>query len=336
MILITGATGFLGAHTACTYLEKGHNVKLMRRSNSSLDEFEQILAFRLGENKRQVIDQIEWVEADVLDTESLEQALQGINTVIHCAATVSFSRSGREAMKQANIEGTANLVNCSLHTGVSRFVHVSSTSALSRSTKKKLIDETCDYINGEKNSGYGLSKFGAEMEVWRGVEEGLNAVIINPSVILGFGDWNKGSCKLFMQYANKFPFYSTGGNSFVGVEDVAECVYLLHHSDLQNERYLCLSENLPFKDLFFAISEGFGRPKPWIKINKIRSEIAWRLFSIYNILASKPLITKESARASVATHAYDNSKIKEALGFEFEPIKNVVARSCEAYSKVYP
>lgn len=331
MIFITGATGFLGAHITAKLLGAGQDVRLLRRPSSSTAELESIVKWVNGKNLLEFESQIEWIEGDILDLHALDQSCKGVEAVIHCAATVSFSKSDEDRMNKINIEGTENVVNTCLKAKIPRLVHISSTSALSHFKKEGTIDESCDYIEGEPNSKYGISKFKAEMAVWRAMEEGLNAVILNPAVILGYGDWDKGSCNLFKKYAHGFPFYSTGGNAFIGVEDVAQISVDMLNSEIASERFLCVSENLDFKDLFFMMADQFGQKRPHIKINKIRSELAWRLFAIANLFRKKALITKESAAASVRKTEYSNAKLSGALDFQFRPINEVVEKAVAAY-----
>lgn len=320
----------------CEFLRNGYSVRALKRAESSTAELESISKYFLNKDLSQFADQIEWVEGDVRDSELMSSALSGIDTVIHCAATVSFSKKDEARMNSINIDGTSNVVNACLMNNVRRLVHLSSTSALSKHTNKAMLDESCDYLLGEENSRYGISKFKAEMEVWRGIEEGLNAAILNPSIVLGYGDWEKGSCKLFKQYANGFPFYSTGSNAFVGVEDVARIIFLMANNDIKSERFLCVSENVSFKKVFDQMCDQFGTKPPWIRVNKVRSEIAWRIFAIINLFTNKPLITKESARSSVESRGYSNQKLCKALDFRFQSISDVIEQSVSAYQDNQP
>jgi dihydroflavonol-4-reductase len=333
MIFLTGATGFLGAHVLCELLLMEENVRLLRRPSSTLTELENIIQFKLNKSLSDYNSHIEWIEGDIRDLDTLDRALKGVKLVIHCAATVSFSKKEVERMNQINVEGTANIVNACILNKVDKLVHVSSTSALSSFNNGRDIDESCDYTREEKNSRYGISKYLAEMEVWRGIEEGLDAAILNPSIILGYGNWEKGSCKLFQQYANGFPFYSTGSNAFVGVDDVSKLIVLLSKSNVSGERFLCLSENLPFREVFNMICDQFNVKRPRIKINKTRASITWRVFTVINSFRKSPLITKESAKASVAQIRFSNEKISQTFDFQFEPIESVVKKSASAYQK---
>ncbi|RZM11521.1 MAG: SDR family NAD(P)-dependent oxidoreductase, partial [Pedobacter sp.] len=208
MILVTGGTGFLGSYIIKELIEKGYQVRALRRS-SHLPSYIPAAIF----------DKVDWVEGDILDVVSLDEAMDGIDTVIHSAAIVSFSKKERSKMYQVNVNGTANVVNLALENNIKKLVHISSVAAIGRTADGQQVDETKKWEESKVNTHYARSKYKAEMEVWRGMGEGLEAVVLNPATIIGYGDWHSGSSAIFKNVYHEFPWYTGGLNGFVDVED---------------------------------------------------------------------------------------------------------------------
>lgn len=321
-VLVTGGTGFLGAYILKNLIEKGFTVRATRRSAA--------LPFFIPS---EILEKVEWVDADVLDVVSLEDALEGVWAVIHAAAIVSFDRKDRDKMYQVNVEGTANVVNCAVERGVKRLIHVSSVAALGRTSRKEMVTEEKKWEDNSSNTHYAISKHHAEMHVYRGFAEGLEGVVINPSTILGYGNWHQSSCAIFKNAYKGFNWYTKGINGFVGVEDVAEATVQLLESDISQERYILNAENWPFQKLFNTIADNFGKPRPAREATKAMGELAWRMESMKAMLTgSKPLLTRETAKVAQSQTSFDNSALCAALpGFSFTPLETVIANSCEKY-----
>jgi nucleoside-diphosphate-sugar epimerase len=321
-VLVTGGTGFLGAYILKNLIEKGFTVRATRRSAA--------LPFFIPS---EILEKVEWVDADVLDVVSLEDALEGVWAVIHAAAIVSFDRKDRDKMYQVNVEGTANVVNCAVESGVKRLIHVSSVAALGRTSRKEMVTEEKKWEDNSSNTHYAISKHHAEMHVYRGFAEGLEGVVINPSTILGYGNWHQSSCAIFKNAYKGFNWYTKGINGFVGVEDVAEATVQLLESDISQERYILNAENWPFQKLFNTIADNFGKPRPAREATKAMGELAWRMESMKAMLTgSKPLLTRETAKVAQSQTSFDNSALCSALpGFSFTPLETVIANSCEKY-----
>ena len=321
-VLVTGGTGFLGAYILKNLIEKGFTVRATRRSAA--------LPFFIPSG---ILEKVEWVDADVLDVVSLEDALEGVWAVIHAAAIVSFDRKYRDKMYQVNVEGTANVVNCAVESGVKRLIHVSSVAALGRTSRKEMVTEEKKWEDNSSNTHYAISKHHAEMHVYRGFAEGLEGVVINPSTILGYGNWHQSSCAIFKNAYKGFNWYTKGVNGFVGVEDVAEATVQLLESDISQERYILNAENWPFQKLFNTIADNFGKPRPAREATKAMGELAWRMESMKAMLTgSKPLLTRETAKVAQSQTSFDNSALCAALpGFSFTPLETVIANSCEKY-----
>jgi dihydroflavonol-4-reductase len=321
-VLVTGGTSFLGAYILKNLIEKGFTVRATRRSAA--------LPFFIPSG---ILEKVEWVDADVLDVVSLEDALDGVWAVIHAAAIVSFDRKDRDKMYQVNVEGTANVVNCAVESGVKRLIHVSSVAALGRTSRKEMVTEEKKWEDNSSNTHYAISKHHAEMHVYRGFAEGLEGVVINPSTILGYGNWHQSSCAIFKNAYKGFNWYTKGINGFVGVEDVAEATVQLLESDISQERYILNAENWPFQKLFNTIADNFGKPRPAREATKAMGELAWRMESMKAMLTgSKPLLTRETAKVAQSQTSFDNSALCAALpGFSFTPLETVIANSCEKY-----
>jgi len=334
MILVTGGTGFLGSHLLYHLLNEGEEVRALKRTGAGMDVTKVVFSYYLPDYEK-LYNKIEWVEGDLLDIFSLEKALNGVEDVYHCAALVSFLPADREKMMETNIKGTANLVNIALEKKIRKLCHVSSIAAIGRAENDLPIDEEVVWKASKRNSNYAKSKYGAENEVWRGIEEGLNAVIVNPSVILGPGDLKSGGGKLIRLVQKGLKFYTEGVNGYVDVRDVVKAMYLLMKSDITNERFIVSSENVSLKDIVYQIAEYISKPAPKYKATPFMGEIAWRFDKLKGLLTGrKPFITKETAETAGNKYYYTSKKLIKALDFEFIPIKNSLVESCELFLKV--
>ena len=323
-VLVTGGTGFLGAYIIKNLIEKGYSVSALRRSNK--------LPFFLPPF---ITEKVKWINGDVLDVVSLSEGMQNIDSVIHSAAVVSFAKKDRQRMYQVNVEGTANVVNAAIENNVQRFAHISSVAALGRKSQSELITEERKWEENKMNTHYAISKHKAELEVWRGFAEGLNGVILNPSTILGCGDWHQSSCAVFKNAYKEFAWYTKGMNGFVGVEDVAEATVRLLDSDINNHRFIISSENISFQDLFNGIADNFRKRKPHREATKLLGSIAWRwemLKSFFTL--KKPLLTRETAKVAHCQTQFDNQALLNTLPlFTFTPLQSVIKNTCEKYDK---
>lgn len=324
MYLITGASGIVGSHLMMNLLKKGLPIRAIYRSDAAIEKAKS--NFKLyGNDTLNLFDKIEWVPGDVTDILSLEDALMDIDYVFHCAATVSFKKSDFDLMQKVNVEGTANLVNCCLKSDVKKLCHVSSTAAIGNSDKEKFITEKLPWKKGEFTSNYSITKYQAEMEVWRGSEEGLDVVIVNPSIIIGAGDWSTSSAELFNKVWTGLKFYTLGKTAFVDVRDVAKAMDELLHSSIKNEKFLLCSENWTYQKLFDNIAKVLGKNKPTIKVRPWLLGIIWRFEAVRSFLFNgSPIVTKETAHSSMSTKEYSADKIKEALSFEFIGIEDAI------------
>jgi nucleoside-diphosphate-sugar epimerase len=276
------------------------------------------------------------VKCDILDTAALEEAMQGVTQLYHCAAMVSFSAKNKDQLLKINIEGTANVVNAALDAGVTKMVHVSSVSALGRIRENETVTEEMNWTEESSNSVYGKSKYLGEMEVWRGIGEGLQAVVVNPSLILGSGDWNKGSSEIFRSVYNEFPWYTEGVTGVIDVKDVARAMILLMNSEINKQRFILNAENLSYKEVFTNIAKCFGKKPPHKKVTPFIAAIVWRLEAIKSMFTGKDaLVTKETARTALAKVYFDNNKILKALpGFQFTPINETIKNICATLKQI--
>jgi nucleoside-diphosphate-sugar epimerase len=322
MVLVTGGTGFLGGYIIQELVNKKIPVRAIRRST-------QLPSFIPAS----ILNQVDWMEADILDLEGLADAMEGIDTIIHSAAKVSFDAKQRHEMFQINIEGTANVVNLAIEKNIQHFVHVSSVAALGRKTNGTIVTEEKQWEDSKINTSYAISKYQAEMEVWRGMSEGLRAVIVNPSTILGYGNWNNSSCAIFKTAYTEFPWYTSGINGFVDVEDVARVIVMLTQKNICGERFILNGDNWSFRQLLTTIADGFGKKHPSMHATPAIGGIAWRLEKLKNFFSGKqPLLTRESARVAQSKTFFDNRKILKVLtDFSFTPLQQTIAKACENY-----
>ena len=331
MIFVTGGTGLVGSHILLKLSEDGKPFKALKRSSSTLNICRNVF---LRYNQAELFTRINWVDGDINDIPSLEIAIQNCEYILHCAAIVSFHPSDVDLLKKVNIEGTANVMNVALSSSIKKVGYISSIAALGRNSTDGIVDENCHFTATKLDSKYALSKYYAEQEVWRASQEGLDVVIINPSVILGPGDWTKGSSQIFKRIHKGLKFYSTGSTGYVDVVDVSNSLISLLFSDIKNERFIVNGANLKYRDIFNRIAVIFGKPKATIKVSPLLKEIAWRLEAIRSfIYGKKPLITKETANSAMTDSSYSTEKIIKTMGFIFTDIDITIKRYCDWYIK---
>lgn len=316
MILVTGGTGLVGHELIKQLLAQGKTVKAIYYTSP--------LAFP---NSSTLIS----VPCDILDVYALEDAMQDVTEVYHCAAIVSFAPADEKNLYKINVEGTANVVNACLNASVRKLVYVSSVAALGRIRVGEMINETMQWTPETSNSKYGHSKYLAEIEVWRGVAEGLHAVVVNPVIILGAGNWNEGSSKLFKSVYEGFPWFTTGTSGFVGVQDVANVMIQLMESDIAAEKFIVSAENATYQSILNKMAKGFNKKAPSKKVTPIIAALTWRLEAIKSkFTGSSPLITKETAATSLAEVKFDNSKLLKFLpAFRYTSLEETIFETCK-------
>ncbi len=329
MILVTGATGLVGSQILLDLHLAGKKVRALSRENSS--RFYTDILFR---HHHADPDTIEWIKGDVNDLYSLDDAMDGVSEVYHAAGLVSFQKTDYRRLMRVNIEGTANMVNMAMEKGVSKFCHISSVAALGRFNEGNEIKEENLWKTSAYNSSYAVSKYGAEREVWRASEEGLNVVIVNPSIILGYGKADGGSTGIFSQVLKGLKFYTEGVTGFVDVRDVSFMSISLMENSVFKKRFILNSENLSYRQVFNLIADEFGKQRPSIKVSRFMSELAWIYMGIASkISGNKALITKETARNSQNKWYYSNEKVKKELRTEFIPIPDSIKYHCRLYKE---
>lgn len=318
MILVTGGSGLLGKELITQLLAQQHKVVAIY-NKTPLPNFTSPL--------------LSTVACDILDVVGLEELMQqGITQIYHCAALVSFNEARKKELYKINIEGTANIVNAAINAGVLKMVHVSSVAALGANKEGEEVDENMRWTEQTNNSIYGESKYLGELEVWRGIGEGLDAVIINPTVILGDGDWNNGSSKIFKSVYDGFPWYSEGVNGFVDVKDVVDVMMQLMQSDISAERFIVNAENCSYQQLFNLIAHAFNKIAPHKKVTPLLANIVWRLEAIKGWFSNnEPLVTKETALTALTKVYYNTSKLQQFLpNFKYRPLQETIQSTCIA------
>lgn len=323
MVLVTGGTGLLGSHLLYELVQTGHTVRALYR-NSKRIECVRALFDYYSEGKPHGFEQIEWVQGNVLDVISLQDALVGIEQVYHCAAYVSFHKGDFQRLIKINREGTTNLVNLCLEMGIRKFGHVSSTASIG-GIEGELVTENTKWKLSPRTSGYAISKYCSEREVWRAAEEGMEVIILNPCVMIGAGNWDESSMTIFRSIDKGLKFYTSGQNAFVDARDVARIFVRLMDSDIHNERFLCISENMKFQDLFQHIARALDKKGPRISTPKWLMGTAWRLSSVAAFFSGRrPTITRETAKSAFSVMAYSNEKIRKTLDYTFIPVEEAV------------
>ncbi len=337
MIFVTGGTGLVGAHLLYELTSSGKKVKALKRETSNLQQVLKTFSY-YSENPTKLFNKIEWVDGDILDYFSLENILAGVTEIYHCAAIVSFDSKERQKMIANNVEGTANIVNAAIENGVKKICHVSSIAALGRLENGELVTEETNWIPSKRISGYSESKFFSEAEIWRGIEEGLDAVIVNPSIILGPANWETGSAKIFKTIWDGMKFYTKGTTGFVDVRDVVKAMVLLmeetNFKSAKSQRYLLNAENLSYQDVFSQISDTLGKSRPKYFASDLLLKFVWRGAKLASLFTGKPaVITRETVANSNAIYNFDGSKIAKKCNFEYRPISETIQQTASFLKK---
>ena len=321
-IFITGGTGFLGSYILRKLVKQGHEVVALKRSTSRLD----LVA--------DVANQVKWIEGDILDIPSLEEGMKGVDFVYHTAAVVGFTKKEHPQMMKINIEGTANVVNVAMYRGVKKLGYSSSVAALGRLPDSRIVTEQTKWENSKINTQYAVSKYLAEQEVWRGTAEGLPAVMVNPTIIVGAGFWDETSVKFFKLMDKGMKFYTEGETGFVDVRDVAELLIRLVDSDIENQKYITNSENLSYKEYMSMIAKSIGKQPPTRLATPLMRQIVWRIEALRSMITgSRPLITKETAKVASHKYSYMNDMIVKAFDYQFKPIQETITETATLFQK---
>jgi dihydroflavonol-4-reductase len=334
MILVTGGTGLLGSHLLFELVSSGKKVRAIRRRPGREALVRKVFGY-YSTDAGELFSRIEWFDADLMDFGAMEDAIDGVKEVYHVGAVVSFYPKDHKTMLKVNIEGTANLVNLAIHHGVEKFCYVSSVSTLGRADNDGLSDEETYWVPSRKNSVYSQSKYGAEREIWRGMEEGLNAVIVLPSVIIGPGYWQENS-GLFRLVHQGLKYATRGVNGYVDARDVCRAMVLLMENNCFGERFIASAGNFSYLEFFTMVARHMNKPAPSVIVPPLLTGLAWRVEALRCALTgSKPEVTREMAITTSQVYTYNNRKIRDRLRFEFRDADDSIRETCEIFLKDY-
>ncbi len=332
MVLVTGGSGLVGSHLLLRLLQDNMRVRAIYREGSNLARVENVFSY-YTENASDLFSKIEWVKADLNDIPALEAAFQNIEVVYHTAAFISFDPHHYKKLQKINTEGTANIVNLCLSNRIKKLCYVSTIGAIGKSMNGAMANEENEWIEQDTNV-YAITKHAAEMEVWRGIQEGLTAIIVNPGVIVGPGFWGSGSGKLFTTANKGYTYYPPGGTGFIAVNDVIKTIRYLMDSTRKNERFILVAKNLQFKEILTLITQALGKSKPTKQLKYWQLQIGLYVDWAANILTGKGRrITKSTLRSLHERDLYANDKIKKILPFEFEPLATVITFCCAKFKE---
>lgn len=324
MILVTGASGLVGSHL----------IELLSREHPDVP----IIGLYHRTLPTVSYSNVQYVSCDLLDIIQLSEVMHGAHHVYHCAAIVSFDGKDARAIIRDNVAMTTHVVDTCLELGVDKLVHISSIAAIGRDQRtdapgEGLIHEDMYEIDLKKSSVYAISKYHAEMEVWRGMAEGLDVAILNPGIILGEGDWSRSSSKLMLSVAEGLKWYTRGITGYVDVKDVARMAHLLMNSEVVGERFIAVENNYSYEFLLKNMATALQVPGPSKYGAPWKSELLWRLLKFTSMFTGKrPLITKETARTAHAIYHFDNRKfIKYFPSFRYTSITATIERMAAAY-----
>lgn len=316
-------------------LSKQHNsIRALKRDSSDIDSVRNVFGYYAEAKVADALFQkIEWCTSNINNIPQLSEAFKGITRVYHCAAFISFDPSEEKKLRKVNIEGTANIVNLCISNNIQKLCHVSSIAAIGTKPNEEKIDESGKWNPEAKHNDYAISKYGAEIEVWRGTQEGIDAVIVNPGVIIGPGFWDSGSGKIFKKIDNGLSYHFPKITGFVGVKDVTSAMMQLMDSDIVNEQFILTSENISFKKVFDITAEALSKKKPNRELKKWMIALGWFFQKMGSLFGAKRTITRESIQGLYEESQYDNSKIRTALNFDFSNMETVIQETAKFYKK---
>ncbi|WP_432411931.1 NAD-dependent epimerase/dehydratase family protein [Rasiella sp. SM2506] len=333
MILVTGGTGLVGSHLLYLLLKDGQKVRAIHRKGSDLTVLTKVLSY-YTENVPSLLKNLEWFEANITDIPRLEAAFKEITHVYHVAAYVDFNPKNYYKLKKANIEGTANVVNLCLSHQIKKLCHVSSIATLGDAIGNEILNEETYWNPEAKNSVYAITKYGAEMEVWRATQEGLDSVIVNPGVILGEGLWHKGSGSIVSRVAKGLKYFTTGGIALVDVQDVTKAMTALMKSDIKNQRFILVAKNIGYKEFLGTLAEKLGAQHPSKKIAKWKlvlfSKLDWS-FSFF--FSTKRKLLSTHVESLYTFNTYDGTAITKTISFEYTPLNETLKRVAGNFRK---
>ena len=332
MLLVTGGTGLVGSHLLIELTKSQQKIRALFRNKKTIERVRHVFSF-YTDNVDDQFDKIEWLEANLNDVPRLTEAFEGVTHVYHCAALISFDPNDYYKLRETNISGTANIVNLSVINSIHKLCYVSSIAAMGYDPIK--ITEETTWNSEENKNVYAITKYEAEMEVWRGVQEGVPCVIVNPGVILGPGFFRSGSGGLFKRVYKGLSYATIGVTGYVGVLDVVKGMTSLMNSDCQNERFIMVAENLSFLDFTTLISNGFKLVPPKKIARKWMLAFAWRLDWLrHKLTRKKRRLTKNLSKTIIHKSYYSSDKfLKTESEFKFTPISKVVSEVCQFFLK---
>ena len=331
MILVTGGTGLVGSHLLVRLTQENEPIRAIYRTPESIEKTKNVFSYYPNISP-ELFNTIEWVQADITDVPSMIPAFKGVKKVYHCAAIISFDPADYRTMRKVNIHGTAIIANLAIDAKVEKLCFVSSIATIGDDLKREFANEENDWGGNEKNNGYAITKYGAETEVWRASQEGVDVVIVNPGVILGSGFWDSGSGKMFTQIHKGFQFYSEGVTGFIGVKDVINAMVQLMQSNCKNERFILVSENKSFKEVLFSIAEAFGKKKPTRCVQPWQASLLWRWEWLASKITSRKIrMSKYTAKTLFRKTYYSSEKCKKQLEVTFKSVQEVVKQVSKEY-----
>lgn len=334
MILVTGGTGLVGSHLLYQLAQNHQNIRAIYRSNEKREKIKEIFKFYTSPaNANHLFNKIEWKQADLNDLPVLEESFEEVHRVYHCAALVSFDPGDERELRKSNIQGTANIVNLCIAHRVEKLCYVSSVASLGKSTSGAEITENTTWNPEEDHSDYAISKYGAEIEVWRGSQEGVAVVIVNPGIILGPGFWDSGSGIIFNKISRGLNFYFTKVAGFVGVGDVVRAMILLMNSEVKNEKYILVAENLSFKEVLENAAQSLGKPAPKKRLKKWMLWTGWFFQKAGSLLSIRRRLTTETVNSLFEDRVYNNEKIQKEFDFTFTPLEKVIEETGAIFKK---
>ncbi|MCP9198744.1 NAD-dependent epimerase/dehydratase family protein [Gramella sp. GC03-9] len=334
MILVTGGTGLVGAHLLYELAQDQDRILATKRHSSNIQSVRKVFGYYSDPEKAdRLFEKIKWVTASLTNIPSLTDAFERVEYVYHCAALISFDPSDERKLRKINIEGTANIVNLCIAKNVKKLCYVSSVAAIGANLNDEPVNESSKWNPEAHHNDYAISKYGAEIEVWRGTQEGVPTVIVNPGIIIGPGYWDSGSGKIFSRIDKGLKYHFPKVSGFVGVGDVVDAMLKLMHSNIKNEQFILVAENLSFEKVLKDTARLLDKPEPSKRLTKWMVSLGWIFQKIGSWFGMPRQITRESISSLFGETRYDNSKIRERLQFDFTPIDRVLEKTASIYKK---
>ena len=325
MLLISGATGFVGRHLVVAFLQSQQSIIALYRTEEKKKET-QLFLERNSLTSFQ-LSLLQWRQANLNDWESLDVAFKGATKVFHCAALVSLYPGSEDQMMAVNVVGTQQMLHLAQKNNIRWFGYISSIAALGQSSAGNVIDSKSLWNKEELHTAYAYTKQLAELEVWKAMQEGLQAAILNPGVVLGLGHPNSPLEQLLLQAKRKKIPVSPGSTGFVSILDVTQAALKIFEKAAHKKRFILVSENWTYLECFEQLTKRLPNRSQIKKISESQLRWIYQIERILGLLGRKRKLSLPLINSLCSRSVYDGQDIvKTYKNFQYVSLESELDR----------